>query len=278
MHYDGAGPQGWLVSLATSRDLLHWVKKGVVLPLGPSGARDSKTASYGTTYRAGKKWFMFYLATPFVSPLPDRVPIAPYYTLLATARRPEGPWEKQYEVDPFHPLPGTYYDGSASPGAILKRGNEYLQFFSCCKIRPNAPGLRTIGIARTSNLTSKWTIDPHPALPNTEQIENSSIIRSNNRWWMFTNHIGIDSNGREYADAIWVYWSADVNHWDPANKAIVLDESTQKDHARCIGLPSVIQVGKKLAMFYDTPGGPDIGNMRRNIGLAWLDLPLHPPA
>ena len=28
MHYDGAGPKGWLACLATSTDLMHWTKKG----------------------------------------------------------------------------------------------------------------------------------------------------------------------------------------------------------------------------------------------------------
>jgi hypothetical protein len=28
MHYDGAGPKGWLACLATSTDLAHWAKKG----------------------------------------------------------------------------------------------------------------------------------------------------------------------------------------------------------------------------------------------------------
>ncbi len=34
MHYDGAGPKGWLACLATSKDLVHWQKKGPVLDFG----------------------------------------------------------------------------------------------------------------------------------------------------------------------------------------------------------------------------------------------------
>ncbi len=26
MHYDAAGPEGWLAALATSKDLIHWQK------------------------------------------------------------------------------------------------------------------------------------------------------------------------------------------------------------------------------------------------------------
>jgi len=28
MHYDAAGPTGWLTALATSRDLVNWRKQG----------------------------------------------------------------------------------------------------------------------------------------------------------------------------------------------------------------------------------------------------------
>ena len=34
MHYDGAGPKGWLACLAVSKDLKTWEKKGPVLDFG----------------------------------------------------------------------------------------------------------------------------------------------------------------------------------------------------------------------------------------------------
>ncbi len=45
----------------------------------------------------------------------------------------------------------------------------------------------------------------------------------------------------------------------------------------CIGMPSVVQVGRRLAVLYDAPGGMSVSHMKRDIGLAWLDLPLKPP-
>ncbi|MCX6925249.1 MAG: hypothetical protein NT154_18865, partial [Verrucomicrobia bacterium] len=56
MHYDGAGPKGWLACLATSKDLVHWTKQGPVLELGKPGEDDSASASYGVTYLDGKTW------------------------------------------------------------------------------------------------------------------------------------------------------------------------------------------------------------------------------
>ena len=50
MHYDAAGPTGWLAALATSKDLVHWDKKGPALDLGRAGDDDSKSASYGVTF------------------------------------------------------------------------------------------------------------------------------------------------------------------------------------------------------------------------------------
>ncbi len=279
MHYDAAGPKGWLCSLAVSTDLLTWKKKGPVLDLGRPGDDDSKSASYGVTYHDGRGWHMFYLGTPNVTPPPNLVPSFPYLTMKAKASGPGGPWTKQKDVVPFRPKPDTYYSVIASPGQVVRNGDEFLQFFSATTRKPGNPCVqRTLGIARTKDLDGPWTVDPAPMVPIEEQIENSSIYyeKSNKTWFLFTNHIGIDRG--EYTDAIWVYWSRDLNKWDPQNKAVVLDGRNCTWSTKCIGLPSVVPVGKRLALFYDAPGGDSISHMRRHVGLAWLDLPLSPPA
>jgi hypothetical protein len=42
-------------------------------------------------------------------------------------------------------------------------------------------------------------------------------------------------------------------------------------------MPSVVKVGQRLAVLYDGPGANSQSHMRRDIGLAWLKLPLVPP-
>ncbi len=278
LHYDAAGPQGWLCSLAVSRDLLNWEKKGPVLDFGKPGEDDAKSASYGVTYHDGRRWHLFYLGTPNVSPPPNRIPSFPYLTMKATADGPAGPWVKQKDVVPFRTKPGTYYSITASPGQVIKRDDEYLQFFSATTRKAGNPCVqRTLGIARTKDLDGPWTVDPKPMVPIEEQIENASIHyeKAIKTWFLFTNHIGIDRG--EYTDAVWVYWSTDLDRWDPANKAVVLDGRNCTWSKKCIGLPSVVQVGTRLAVFYDAPGGSNTSHMKRNIGLAWLALPLVPP-
>jgi predicted GH43/DUF377 family glycosyl hydrolase len=276
MHYDAAGETGWLTALATSSDLIHWTKKGAVMKLGAPSSEDSASASYGTTYFDGGTWHMFYMGTPHASPPPDRIPEFPYLTMKARSNSPTGPWEKEPQVVPFQPKPGTYYSDTASPGQIVRVGNEFLQFFSAGTAQP---ATRTLSIARTTDMDGAWKVDSAPILPPREQIENSSLYfeRSNRTWFLFTNHVGLDKDG-EYTDAIWVYWTKDLNHWNSANKATVLDGKNSKWSKRCIGLPSVVPFGKKLAIFYDAPGGSNVSHMRRSIGLAWLKLPLRPPS
>jgi predicted GH43/DUF377 family glycosyl hydrolase len=271
MHYDGAGPDGWLTCLAESRDLIHWEKKGPVLDLGAPGSGDSASASYGTTFFDGRNWHMFYMGTPHASPPPDFVPKFPYTTMKALSERPAGPWRKQPEVIAFRPVPGTYYSDTASPGQILEQGGNFLMFFSTATADPI---LRTLGIARTTDLNEPWTVQPNPIVPPTEQIENSSIYfdPADTTWYLFTNHVGI-STGHEYTDGVWVYWTRNLDVWDPINKAVVLDGSNCSWSRVCIGLPSVLKVGNRLAVFYDAPGGSSTSHMNRDIGLAWLDLP-----
>jgi predicted GH43/DUF377 family glycosyl hydrolase len=280
MHYDAAGPTGWLCALATSADLVHWKKRGPVLALGKPGAEDSQSASYGVTYFDGKEWQMFYLGTPHTSPPPDRVPSFPYLTMKARSRSPLGPWQKQPEVVPFRPQPGTYYSTTASPGYVVKDRGEFLQFFSASVQEGGPPKRirRTIGIARTKDLEGTWSIDPEPIVPLEEQIENTSLFyqEEDKTWYLFTDHIGIQK-GHEYTDAVWVYWTKDLNKWDPIRKAIVLDSRNCKWSPYVVGLPSVIKVGNRLALFYDGLEGGQISHMGRDVGLAFLPLPLRPP-
>ena len=281
MHYDGAGPKGWLACLATSTDLTNWTKKGPVLDLGRPGAEDSASASYGVTFQEGATWHMFYLGTPHTTPAPDRIPAFPYLTLKAQGTSPAGPWTKQRAVVPFRPKPGSYCSATASPGQVVRHGPEYLMFSSAST---DQPILRTLGLARTANLNGPWTLAPEPILPQAEQVENTSLYydEESQTWFLFTNHVGLD-NGLEYTDAIWVYWSRDLTRWNPNHKAVVLDGRNCTWSRHIIGLPSVVKAGRRLALFYDgnsnrtMPRG-EKSHMNRDVGLAWLDLPLRPPA
>jgi hypothetical protein len=127
-------------------------------------------------------------------------------------------------------------------------------------------------------LNTAWTPDAQPIVPSTEQIENSSLYfePANQTWFLFCNHIGI-AGKMEFTDAVWVYWSKDLNRWNPADKAVVLDGANCRWSRQCIGLPSVVKVGSRLAVFYDAPGGDSMSHMKRDVGLAWLNLPLNPP-
>jgi predicted GH43/DUF377 family glycosyl hydrolase len=275
MNYDGAGPTGWLACLATSGDLVHWTKKGPVLSLGAPGEPDSASASYGTTYNDNGAWHMFYLGTPHASG-PGRVPSFPYLTLAARGSSPAGPWVKQRDVVPFAPRPGTYYDTTASPGQIVKQGADYLMFFSASG---RSPLRRTIGIARTRDLDGPWQVDAAPIVPPAEQVENTSLYyeASIKTWFLFTNHIGLAPGRGEYTDAVWVYWSRTLDHWNPDDKAVVIDGRNCKWSPVCIGLPGVVRRGNRLAVLYDGPGGSSSDHMNRDIGLAWLGLPLRVP-
>jgi predicted GH43/DUF377 family glycosyl hydrolase len=200
--------------------------------------------------------------------------------MKARAQSPAGPWTKQPDVTPWRPTTGTYNSVTASPGFIIRHRGEYLQFYSAATQDPKTRKIRrTIGLARTKNLNGPWTLAPEPLLPLEEQIENTSLYFEpvNRTWFLFTNHVGIRKGGGEYTDAVWVYWSKDPEKWDPANKAVVLDTENSKWSKHVIGLPSVVKVGNRLALFYDGLAEDSYSHMRRDIGLAWLNLPLQPP-
>jgi len=59
---------------------------------------------------------------------------------------------------------------------------------------------------------------------------------------------------------------------------VVLDPSNCSWSKAVVGLPSVLKHGNRLAIFYDGVADDSTSHMRRDVGLAWLDLPLQPPA
>lgn len=275
LFYDGAGKDGWRACLAESNDLKTWEKKGPILQLGAPGTADAKSASSPWVIRDKGKWHMFYLGTPNTTPAPDRVPAFPYLTMKAEATSLEGPWIKQYNVRPFAEKPGSFYTVTSSPGFIIKYKGEFLQFFSGATEDSNGIK-RTLGLANTNNLDKTWHVNETPLFPPSEQVENSSVYYEpqTQNWYLFTNHIGITKENGEYTDAIWVFWSKDPKHWNEENKAVVLDKTNCTWAKGAIGMPTVMQVGNKLALLYDGVEGDGTSHMRRNIGLAWMDLPL----
>ena len=283
LFYDGArADHGWLACLATSTNLRDWTRHGPILDFGAPGRPDFATATSPWFHREAGLWHMFYLGARSASPPPDCVPAPPYLTCKAEAESLGGPWIKRYDVRPVEPVPGSYYGETACPGYLFRHQGKLRMIFSAAagEIRSDdIVGIeRTLGLLTAESPDGPWTVSPGPILPQAEQIENSSLYYepANDTWFLFTNHVGL-ADGVEYTDAIWVYWSRDPTRWDPACKAVVMDGSNCSWSRRCIGMPSVVPVGQRLALFYDAPGGHSIGHMRRDIGLAWLDLPLRPP-
>jgi len=275
LFYDGAGKTGWLACLTESKDLKNWQKKGAVLHLGDSTRADSKSASSPWVIKQKDEWHMFYLGTPNTTPAPDRIPAFPYLTMKAKSKSLEGPWIKQYDVRPFPEKKNSFYTVTSSPGFIIHYQGKYLQFFSGAT--QDSTGIkRTLGLATTKDLNSSWTINDKPLFPLSEQVENSSLFydKANNTWYLFTNHIGINQDRLEYTDAIWVYWSKNIYHWNSKNKAIVLDKNNCTWAKGAIGMPSVIKIGGKLALLYDGVNGNSTSHMGRDIGLAWIQLPI----
>jgi hypothetical protein len=279
LFYDGGSTDGFSICLATSPDLQQWTKHGRIMELGLPGELDEATACSPWVYQENGVWHMFYIGSPTKGTAPDYLAGFPYLTLKATSKRLAGPWQKQKDIIPFSLKPNTYYSVTASAGYVLRDEDTYLQFISTTTT--NAQGIlkRTLGIARTDNLNHSWQIDPEPIFSIEEQLENTFLYfePTNQTWFLFTNHIGLGDEGIEYTDAIWVYWSKNLYKWNSEHKAVVLDGQNCTWSKRCIGMPTVIQVGNRLALFYDAPEGESISHMKRHIGLAWLDLPLVPP-
>ncbi len=254
LFYDGCAAPGWIACLATSDDLKTWKKHGRVLSLGPAGSDDSATASSPWLRKQGDTWYMYYLISAAASPAPDYVPIGPYLARMATSKSIMGPWIQHRDYVPFR---GTY------AGDIIWYHGEYMMFVNGGQ-----------GIARTKDLSKPWTVDAKRQI--TLPMENSSIYfePSNGYYWMFLNHIRLYPY--PHTDATYVFWTKNPNKWSDRDHAVVLDGRNSKWSKAITGMATVTKVGNRLAIFYDGNDSTDIGHMGRDIGLAWLDLPLSP--
>ena len=91
---------------------------------------------------------------------------------------------------------------------------------------------------------------------------------------MFLNHIRMMPV--PHTDATYVFWTKDPNKWNDRDHAVVLDGRNCSWSKTIIGMATVTKVGNRLALFYDGQFSNVHHHMGRDIGLAWLDLPLTP--
>ena len=285
MTYDGAGADYWTVNEATSTNLTDWTKLGKVLDKGPAGKPDSATVAYGTIYKTptDSAYYMFYLGTQVKAGQPTNVPLPPYVSLRAKGPTPTGGWSKQSAIPIISLVNGSYREITASPGPIIKQGDHYYMYFSAAA-EDNGKVYRGIGLAWTANLNSTtWSVGSGPIIQIYDQVENASLYHQaeDNTWYMFVNHVGVDTAGEETTDSIWVYWSNSPFDWDSNNKAVVLDGSVSSWSNDVIGVPSVVPQSDHLDLVYDGRAtlDPDniLNNINRDIGLANISIPIRLP-
>ena len=150
---------------------------------------------------------------------------------------------------------------------------QFLQFFSASA---GEPLQRTLGIARTTDLDGAWTIDPAPILPATEQIENAALYHepANDTWFLFTNHVDAATST---TDAVWVYWTTDLDGMGsgaPRGGARHDDVDVGEGRDR----PARNRQPRRTSgALLRRRAGAGRGHTGRDIGLAWLPLPLTPP-
>lgn len=310
LFYDGAKPgktptSYWTICCARSLDLLNWEKVGPSIFASaithPESNKDTYKDFCGVCspwdFYADGKWHRFYLGADACNE--EGVPSPHYYTLYAQGDTLEGPWKKRCEEEggnkhicfPTSPE-GAWDDLTVSPGEVLinpkwekdkENQKKYLMIYSGSCGKGTVVGKRSLGIARTNDLTiaddydketgNFWEKDKNPIIPPEHDVENSTVYfeEETGTYYVFTNHI----YGNAYTDAVWVYWTKDLDCWDPENKALVFDGTMGNWANGAIGFPSVIKKDNKtLYMFYDAVNGDGVGHLDRHIGVCEIALPI----
>ena len=253
-------------------------------------------------------WYSFYCGAEDCSD--EGIPSPGYYTLFAEAETLDGPWIKHVDKPGCarhvcFPVgkPGEWDDATASAGVVIRNpkwkenhgAKTFIIFYSGSRavkreivkgrVISTEVDSRSLGIAKTDDLTVSddhakkqgegnfWEKVPGPLFPPEHDIENTDIFyeESTGLYWLFTNHI----HDNLYTNSVWVYWTKDIDHWDPENRAVAFDAEMSSWAKGAIGMAAVIKKDEKtLCMFFDAIDGDGIDHLDRKVGMCEIPLPI----
>lgn len=250
------------IGLATSDDLIHWEKQGLLIDNGPPGSWNAGGVSAPALVRHDGQWWLFFDGFPEPGYEQGRSGIgAATSTDLRTWRQlPQNPLMRPNDN------PGTWDAQNLYQCFVLRRDNRWWMYYNA----RNNGGIEQIGLAHSNDLLA-WTNHPdNPLLTNGPWGESLDfviaadpwIIRRGGRWNMF--YFGYDgTHARELLAT-----STDGIAWEkwPGNPVIDVGPAGTYDEGHA-HKPCIIEHKGVWYHFYVAEGTVD-GRQQRTIALA----------
>lgn len=247
MTYIGFDGIGYRTGLATSNDLLHWRKEGMIIDRGPAGSP--------TQFNAALSWIVRdndLYGSGEVTPVEGRL-LGTYHAYPASGYE-AGPasiglaWSDDvyhWQLDPFclRAADGVAWErGGLYKSCLVKSHDTYYMFYNA-KNRDEWPWHEQIGLVVSHDLRQWERYAGNPVLPvgqagawDERFASDPYVLRAGDTWVMFYYGLAADGHARNG-----VAFSDDLYHWEKAPQPLI-----------DVGAPGSLdaQYAHKPAVFY----------------------------
>lgn len=227
MTFIGFDGIGYRTGLASSMDLMHWRKEGMIIDRGPAGSP--------TEYNAALSWIVRdsdVFGNGDLLPIKGRL-LGTYHAYPAPGYE-SGPasiglaWSdnlQRWQLDPFclQAKDGAAWEqGGLYKSCLVSHLGRYYMFYNA-KNRDEWPWLEQIGLAVSDDLVSWKRYPESPVLPVGGSgawdecfASDPYVLRTGDTWVMFYYGLAKDGHARDG-----VAFSEDLLHWEKAPEPLV---------------------------------------------------------
>jgi predicted GH43/DUF377 family glycosyl hydrolase len=252
--FDGTG---YRTGLATSDDLVHWKKEGIILDRGPAGSvteynaaltwivRDNVLFGPGTLKKVQGR----YLGTYHAYPKPG------YETGAAVIGLCWSEDLRHWSLDPpcikaSDPDAGSWEGGGLYKSCIVEEDGLFYMFYNAKTA--GEPWAEQTGMAVSADLKTWKRFDGNPVIPVGPKgafddifCSDPGVVRVDGTWTMFFYTLGSDGRARDS-----VAFSDDLRHWRKSGEILIDVGPSGSVDSRYAHKPSVIVKDGKLHHFY----------------------------
>ncbi len=227
MLYTGFDGVQYRLGLATSDDLIHWQRAGMVMDAGAEGEWDYGSAGGASLIAHDGRWYLFYCGFPETG-----YEAGPGKTGIARAPTPRGPFAKFHHAAVLLPGDGDAWDaGGIYKAVVYERDGTFFLFYNAKD--KGSPWVEQTGVATSSDLIHWAKYEGNPILRHGPEgawdsrfASDPMLLEINGVWHMF--YYGFD--GQHACDGVALSVDGSWLHWEKSPHNPILTPGLAGSH------------------------------------------------